>query len=87
MKKQFKLSGFDLGIVIAFVVVTLLGGGAWWYLSGELTDAQTDRRGQQRADFDKYSVEKPIPRCASALPNQKTLQSQYRTAQAPSSCR
>jgi hypothetical protein len=57
MKKfmsKIKLSGFDLGIVIAFVVITLLGAGAWWYLSGALQDAQTDVS-TAKADFDKYS--------------------------------
>ena len=35
-----KFSAFDLGMIIAFVVVALLGGGAWYYLSGRLSDAQ-----------------------------------------------
>jgi hypothetical protein len=47
-------SRFDLGFIIAFAVVTLLGGGAWWYLSGELQTAQDDV-GKAKADFDKYS--------------------------------
>jgi hypothetical protein len=52
-----KLSGFDLGMIIAFVVVTLLGIGAWWYLSGQLTAAQTDVT-NAKADYDRYSVAK-----------------------------
>jgi hypothetical protein len=41
MKKlKFKLSGFEIGMIIAFVIVGLLGGAAWWYLSGNLTDIQ-----------------------------------------------
>jgi len=54
-----KLSGFDLGIIIAFVVLTLLGGGAWWYLSGGLQDAQTQVT-NAKADFDKYSTKSNI---------------------------
>ena len=40
--KKLKLSGFDLGIIIAFAVLTLLGGGAWWYLSSGLQTATDD---------------------------------------------
>jgi hypothetical protein len=36
-----KLSAFDLGMIIAFVVIGLLGGGAWYYLSTQLSNAQT----------------------------------------------
>ena len=32
MKKLSPLSGFDIGVIIAFVVVALLGGAAWWFL-------------------------------------------------------
>ncbi len=49
-----KLSGFDLGMIIAFSVVALLGGGAWWYLSGKLSDAQANVSAAA-SDFDKYS--------------------------------
>ncbi len=35
-----KFSRFDLAVIIAFVVIALLGGGAWYYLSGQL-DAAT----------------------------------------------
>src|SRR5882762_2462909 len=49
-----KLSAFDLGMIIAFVVVSLIGVGAWWYLSGELQTAEDDVR-SAHTDFDKYS--------------------------------
>ena len=57
--KKLNLSGFDLGMVIAFAVVTLLGGGAWWYLSGELQAAQDDVT-QAKKDFDTYSTKYDI---------------------------
>jgi len=31
-----KLTKFDLGVIIAFVVIGLAGGGAYWWLSGIL---------------------------------------------------
>ena len=34
------LSRFDLGVIIAFVVISLLGAGAWYYLSGQLDNAK-----------------------------------------------
>src|ERR1700677_4211254 len=49
-----KISGFDLGMIIAFAVVTLLGGGAWWYLSGQLTAARGEDD-KAREEFDHYS--------------------------------
>src|SRR5271154_5093523 len=52
--KKLNLSGFDLGVIIAFAVVTLLGGGAWWYLSGQLQTAVDDVH-KAKADFDRYS--------------------------------
>jgi len=57
--KKLNLSGFDLGVIIAFAVVTLLGGGAWWYLSGELQAAQDDVT-QAKKDFDTYSTKYDI---------------------------
>ncbi len=57
--KKLKISGFDLGVIIAFVVVALLGGGAWWYLSGALQDAVTDVT-NAKSDFDKYSTKYDI---------------------------
>ena len=53
--KKLKLSGFDLGIIIAFAVLTLLGGGAWWYLSSGLQTA-TDDVHNAYADFNKASI-------------------------------
>ena len=52
--KKLNLSGFDLGVIIAFVVITLLGGGAWYYFSGALADAQKDDS-TAKASFDNYS--------------------------------
>jgi hypothetical protein len=48
------LSRFDLGMIIAFVVVALLGGGAWWYLSGQLQDAQAQVTAAA-GTFDQFS--------------------------------
>jgi len=53
--KKLKISMFDLGFLIAAVVVALLGGGAWYYLSGELASAQADVA-SAKAKFDKYSA-------------------------------
>jgi len=69
--KKLNLSGFDLGFIIAFAVVALLGGGAWWYLSGELQAAQTDVA-NAKADFDRYSTKYDIVVSPS---NGKALQS------------
>jgi len=49
-----KLSGFDLAMISAFVVVGLLGGGAWYYFSGQLATAQSDVS-SAASDFEKYS--------------------------------
>ena len=68
--KKLNLSGFDIGIIIAFAVVALLGGGAWWYLSGALQDAQAEVT-NAKADFDKYSIKYHIVVSAS---NGKALQ-------------
>ena len=72
--KKLKLSGFDLGVIIAFAVITLLGGGAWWYLSGQLQTA-VDDVGKAKADFDRFSVAKGGPDNIVVSPsNGKTLQ-------------
>jgi hypothetical protein len=68
--KKLNLSGFDLGIIIAFAVLTLVGGGAWWYLSGELQSAQEDTAAA-KADFDRYSTKANI---VVSPANGKTLQ-------------
>jgi hypothetical protein len=67
-----KLSGFDIGVIIAFTVVALLGGGAWWYLSGELQTAQTEVASADDA-FKKYSSNAKYHVVVS-LSNEKTLQ-------------
>jgi hypothetical protein len=65
-----KLSRFDLGMIIAFVVVALLGGAAWYYLSGQLQAAQGDAA-QAASDFDTYTKKEVYLPTAS---NVKTLQ-------------
>lgn len=52
-----KLSRFDIGMIVAFGVISLLGGGAWYYLSGQLQSAQQDASSAY-SDFQKYSVDK-----------------------------
>ena len=72
--KKLKLSPFDLGIIIAAVVIALLGGGAWLYLSGQLAAAQTDVT-NAKAAYDKLSVYKsPRESIIINAANQKTLQ-------------
>ena len=75
MMKKLKISGFDLGIIIAFAVITVLGAGAWWYLSGALTDAQTDLTAA-KADFDKVSsvTANPSSKLVVSDSNVKALQ-------------
>jgi len=53
--KKLPISKFDLAMIIAFVVIGLLGGGAIYYLGGMLTEAQQAAT-QAKADFDHYSV-------------------------------
>jgi hypothetical protein len=65
------LSRFDLGMIIAFVIVALLGGGAWYYLSGQLATAQADAA-TAAGEADQYSKKEVyLPTGA----NVKTLQS------------
>jgi hypothetical protein len=52
--KKLQLSRFDLGFIIAFVVVAVLGAGAWWVLSSQLQSAQQEDA-RAKSDFDKYS--------------------------------
>jgi hypothetical protein len=66
-----KLSGFDLAMIIAFSVVALLGGGAWWYLSGQL-DAAKQSMGEAASNFEKYSSKEVYLPTDS---NEKILQS------------
>lgn len=49
-----KISTFDLVMIIVFVVIGLLGGGAWWYLSGQLDAAKKDVSDAD-GSFKKYS--------------------------------
>lgn len=57
-------------MIIAFVVVALLGGGAWWYLSGQLAATQQDVS-SANSDFEKYSSKEVfLPRAS----NEKILQ-------------
>jgi hypothetical protein len=65
------LSRFDLGMIIAFAVVALLGGGAWYYLSGQLTTAQGDVAAAA-GEFDQYTKKEVYLPTGS---NVKTLQS------------
>jgi hypothetical protein len=65
-----KLSRFDLAVIIAFVVIALLGGGAWYYLSGQL-DAARQGVGSAAGDFQKYSTRQPDLPTAG---NEKILQ-------------
>jgi hypothetical protein len=57
--KKLKLSGFDLGVIIAFAVLTLLGGSAYYYFSSAL-QTSTDDVHTADADFNKYSVASDI---------------------------
>ncbi len=59
MMKKLSLTGFDLGVIIAFAVITIAGIGGWWYLSGALADAQSEDTAA-KADFDKYSTKYDI---------------------------
>lgn len=64
-----KLSRFDLGLIIAFVIVALLGGAAWYYLSGQLQSAQSDAAAAA-SDFDTYTKKEvylPTPSNVKAL--------------------
>jgi hypothetical protein len=53
-----KLSAFDIGIIIAFVVITLLGAGACYYLAGVL-DATKSDVSAAAGEFEKYSSHEP----------------------------
>jgi hypothetical protein len=69
-----KISGFDLGVGIAFLVIALLGGTAWWILSGNLQTAQA-AVAAAKTDFDRYSVAKEGQESIIvSRSNQKTLQ-------------
>jgi hypothetical protein len=52
--KKLPISKFDLAMIIAFVVIGALGGGAWYYLNGQLTDA-VGQVGQEKSQYDRYA--------------------------------
>ena len=70
--KKLSLSKFDLGFIIAFVVVTLLGFGAYWYLSGVLQDSQA-ADATAKAAYDKNAANAKY-HVAVSTGNLKTLQ-------------
>ena len=72
------LTRFDIGCIIAFVVISLLGGGAWYYLSGQL-DAAKGEVSAAAGDFDQYSKRQPYLPVESNL---KTLTENIATLQA-----
>jgi len=67
---KLQLSKFDIGMLIAFAVVGLLGGGAWYYLSGQLTAAQ-NACAQVKGEYDSFATTKGI---IVSPANAKTLQ-------------
>jgi hypothetical protein len=69
--KKLNLSGFDLGVIIAFAVLTVLGVGAYFYFSSALQTSQDDVRTAD-ADFNKYSVKSDV---IVSPANGKTLKS------------
>jgi hypothetical protein len=56
---KFQLSKFDIGMIIAFAVVGLLGAAAWYFLSGQLATAQA-ACGQVKGDYDMNATAKGI---------------------------
>ncbi len=75
--KKLKLSGFDLGMIIAAVVVALLGAAP-----GGICPANSRTRkptyASAKADFDKYSTKGDI---VVSSTDGKILAGQYRRAQ------
>ncbi len=53
--KKLSLSGFDIGVIVAAVVIGLAGGAGWWFLSGALQDAQAEVKAA-KSDYDRYST-------------------------------
>jgi len=56
---KIQLSKFDMGMLIAFAVVGLLGAGAWWFLSSQLQSAQA-QCAQVSGDYNSYAKAKGI---------------------------
>jgi hypothetical protein len=73
-----KLSRFDLGMIIAFVVVAALGGAGWWYLSGQLQAAQA-AASTAASEFDTYTKKEVY---LPTTTNVKTLQDNIATMKA-----
>jgi hypothetical protein len=74
MKKfKLQLSGFDIAMLVAFVVIGLLGGGAWWYLSGQLQQAQADAKAASDA-LQANSTKGADVKYVVSNPNLKALQ-------------
>jgi hypothetical protein len=72
--KKLPLSKFDLIMIGIFVVIGLLGGGAWYYLSQQLTQAQQDVTAA-KSEFDRYSsYHASAQEILVSHPNQKILQ-------------
>jgi hypothetical protein len=78
-KFKIQLTRFDIGMLIAFVVVGALGGGAWWYLSGQLQTAQAGDA-QVAGDYNSVSVKDGIivsqPNAVALQANSKLLKDQ-----------
>ncbi len=47
--KKLKLTGVDIGAIVAFVVLTLAGVGGWYYFSGTLATAQAQAQDAKQA--------------------------------------
>jgi len=54
-----KISTFDIGMIVAFVVIGGAGFGAYWYLSSQLTQAVQDVT-DAKSEFDRDSVNQNI---------------------------
>ncbi len=71
--KKLPISKFDLVMIIFFVVIGLLGGGAWYYLSQQLATAQGEVS-DAKSEFDRYSSYGTSEKILVSRPNQKILQ-------------
>lgn len=70
--KKLPISIFDLSMIIAFVVIGLLGGGAWYYLNQQLVAAQGEAT-NEKSKFDQYSAYGTTDKILVSLPNEKIL--------------